>query len=66
MKDSVVEFFKDIINKEITQAKDRLANGSCSTIEAYQYEVCRIRTLNEAEEILKSAMKAAYNSKDED
>lgn len=62
MKDSVVDFFRSHVEKEISDAKSRMAAGTCTSYEAYQAEVVRIKTLDESLELLKRAMKSAYNS----
>lgn len=66
MKDSVIDFFQDQIDEERMRAKDRLASGMCTTMQEYQYEVTRLRTLEEAVEMLKKAVHTAYNHTNED
>lgn len=66
MKDSVIDFFKSNIDHEKALAKERMANGVCSTLQEYQYEVTRIRTLDEAVELLRKAVKNSYNSNMDD
>lgn len=64
MHDSIIDFFKDSIHQEIDKAKDRLASGICETYQDYQYEVVRIRTLEESYELFLNARKLTQRDVD--